>query len=147
MCFNTQPREGGCNSSLLTVPFKLSFNTQPREGGCDHGFRVDAAVIGVSTHSRVEAAALCLPQYIVSQTAFQHTAARRRLRCWTKFLINFNCFNTQPPEGGCRIWRCPAKHDTGFNTQPPEGGCILIPLIDLLNFQFQHTAARRRLHT
>ena len=36
------------------------------------------------------------------------------------------CFNTQPPEGGCRRpapCRRPAR--SRFNTQPPEGGCVV----------------------
>ena len=56
--FNTQPHEGGCNSSLLTVPFKLSFNTQPHEGGCLLIY-IEPAIAAalVSTHSRTKAAA------------------------------------------------------------------------------------------
>ncbi len=33
------------------------------------------------------------------------------------------CFNTQPPEGGCRLIVCPNRQNDSFNTQPPEGGC------------------------
>ena len=54
---------------------------------------------------------------------FQHTAARRRLPRRVLHAIARRCFNTQPPEGGCRhLWS-----DQGC---PPA---------------FQHTAARRRL--
>ena len=31
-------------------------------------------------------------------------------------------FNTQPPEGGWRIWIIPVIVTGCFNTQPPEGG-------------------------
>ena len=56
---------------------------------------------------------------------FQHTAARRRLpqKATDAALSALSSFNTQPPEGGCRL-RGPA-----LITIPP----------------FQHTAARRRL--
>ena len=33
------------------------------------------------------------------------------------------CFNTQPPEGGCRTPAPPRRPSVCFNTQPPEGGC------------------------
>ena len=79
-------------------------------------------------------------------------------------------FNTQPPEGGCfdivfvdYIGIMVSTHSrveaaaslkviissvlNGFNTQPRGGGCEAnIPLIKGANM-FQHTAARRRLHT
>ena len=33
------------------------------------------------------------------------------------------CFNTQPPEGGCKPVVANQNAYDGFNTQPPEGGC------------------------
>ena len=54
-------------------------------------------------------------------------------------------FNSQPPEGG---WD---NNDNKrycvycFNSQPPEGGWMTVPLIGWFPFQFQLTAARRRL--
>ena len=35
--------------------------------------------------------------------------------------------------------------DVGFNTQPPEGGWLESKIFPIMNFKFQHTAARRRL--
>ena len=35
--------------------------------------------------------------------------------------------------------------DFGFNTQPPEGGWLKALFLLMMTFQFQHTAARRRL--
>ena len=32
-------------------------------------------------------------------------------------------FNTQPPEGGCVAYDDDGNEIDGFNTQPPEGGC------------------------
>ena len=34
----------------------------------------------------------------------------------------FDCFNTQPPEGGWGVKGLPSIAAIGFNTQPPEGG-------------------------
>ena len=57
-------------------------------------------------------------------TAFQHTAARRRLALTTG------------------RWCCRCRN---FNTQPPEGGWIISPTRLCQLLRFQHTAARRRL--
>ena len=77
-------------------------------------------------------------------------------------------FNTQPPEGGWfALWGdadtlipvsthsrpkaagCQPRHlyplVAGFNTQPPEGGWHRLHSALLIAWQFQHTAARRRL--
>ena len=37
------------------------------------------------------------------------------------------------------------KINKSFNTQPPEGGCSLFSDETIESFEFQHTAARRRL--
>ena len=55
------------------------------------------------------------------------------------------CFNTQPPEGGCRARGRSRTWPPGFNTQPPEGGCLLLRPELAAGHVFQHTAARRRL--
>ena len=76
------------------------------------------------------------------------------------------CFNTQPPEGGClthQAFPCEPslfQHTAtrrwlhsffqlllgrvkSFNTQPPEGGCINLALREISSRTFQHTATRR----
>ena len=96
--FNTQPPEGGCAPNgivelLLGVSTHSrpkaavppvfhnrqspSFNTQPPEGGCPYSLAV-ILILAVSTHSRPKAADF---QSLASfrYSAFQHTAARRRL--------------------------------------------------------------------
>ena len=102
-------------------------------------------------------------------TAFQHTAARRRLALTTgRWCCRCRNFNTQPPEGGwiisptrlCqllrfqhtaarrRLARCRRNARRGgghFNTQPPEGGWHVQPPQKYRPISFQHTAARRRL--
>ena len=122
---------------------------------------------------------------------FQHTAARRRLHpgdsnSYYRVMVSTHsraeavalfdrtfhesqqCFNTQPPEGGCAHYvlqkagftpvsthsrpkaaaQLQSIHDDiikRFNTQPPEGGCRRqIKSLPYRNL-FQHTAARRRL--
>ena len=114
--------------------------------------------------------------HLTSLVWFQHTATRRWLRQYSALIIQvrevsthshpkvaaavrvgyivyFTCFNTQPPEGGCRNWArkfttTSAFQHTAtrrwllfsfhhspfgtfcFNTQPPEGGCSITCSID-----------------
>ena len=100
---------------------------------------------------------------------FQHTAARRRLgENILRFINDYDCFNTQPPEGGWGRHQ-PTFPSVGhvsthsrpkaaglkfplffpytdcFNTQPPEGGWTTVSSADWAGLGFQHTAARRRL--
>ena len=35
-----------------------------------------------------------------------------------------SCFNSQPPEGGCRSRSPSSPPFSRFNSQPPEGGCL-----------------------
>ena len=77
-CFNTQPPEGGWGRRRACPKPCCCFNTQPPEGGWRHD---------LVTHWAV--------------TAFQHTAARRRLAALIGSGIKpLASFNTQPPEGG-----------------------------------------------
>ena len=100
-------------------------------------------------------------------SAFQHTAARRRLAqsdARRIFPLRFNTqppeggwmgpigavinsfsFNTQPPEGGWSSALVGPYGLPGFNTQPPEGGWSFTYTLPMPSAKFQHTAARRRL--
>ena len=80
--------------------------------------------MSVSTHSRPKVAAP-LSLYVLPQFVFQHTATRRWLR-----------------RGSTRQKR----RKRGFNTQPRGGGCRMQITHRSSQKQFQHTAARRRLH-
>ena len=76
---------------------------------------------------------------------FQLTAARRRLVFGFSNQPTCQCFNSQPPEGG---WPSGYKFKTqpkGFNSQPPEGGWVRRSKHTCIRYQFQLTAARRRL--
>ena len=129
----------------------------------------DKTVSGVSTHSHPKVAASSIVVFCIS-AKFQHTATRRWLLnqgdldivgMWVSthshpkvaagitfgFCSSISGFNTQPPEGGCKIigfakgvkdvfqhtatrrWLLVSSDvadlaQRGFNTQPPEGGCI-----------------------
>ena len=122
--FNTQPPEGGCGIESAVTHSKLSgFNTQPPEGGCQ-SFGRSQFIDNCFNTQPPEGGCYSLETYISNRHQFQHTAARRRLRCTHSDLCITNlCFNTQPPEGGCT---------PNFPTLKSY-------------FWFQHTAARRRL--
>ena len=86
---------------LVVVSIQFGFNTQPPEGGW--GERSSSrAIQPVSTHSRPKAAGFsnCTP---FGNSAFQHTAARRRLGSFRLLSEGIWGFNTQPPEGGWLI--------------------------------------------
>ena len=91
-----------------------------------HYYSPVTLVVSVSTHSRPKAAATSFPV--------------------TQIFEPF-CFNTQPPEGGCTIGTSKRVHSNSFNTQPPEGGCCQRNSTAPSALPFQHTAARRRLHS
>ena len=144
--FNTQPPEGGCRRSTAgsSGARRVSTHSRPKaaavvcRGVVSRVIRFQhtaarrrlqarglAAVeaVEVSTHSRPKAAACRKTKKKGEMVGFQHTAARRRLQSFGSSHPPPGCFNTQPPEGGCRSKsRFPAA-------SPP----------------FQHTAARRRL--
>ena len=97
-----------------------SFNTQPPEGGC-------ANVTALSRSG-----------------AFQHTAARRRLQRRSYDKYDKGCFNTQPPEGGWPYTFC-ENTKTGVSTHSRPKAADITMLLFCLFFEFQDTAARRRL--
>ena len=77
----------------------------------------------VSTHSRPKAAAIIgvptIPYKIVSTHSRPKAAAATKITLFSIFL--------------------------SFNTQPPEGGCFVRGVCSKYQYEFQHTAARRRL--
>ena len=143
ICFNTQPPEGGCFVQFDKFDVGGSFNTQPPEGGCKHICIVHIC-IHVSTHSRPKAAD-SRSAGVWYSAMFQHTAARRRLPKRRKCCLDRHSFNTQPPEGGWTVSSADWAGLGSFNTQPPEGGWVHPSRGQSRAFQFQHTAARRRL--
>ena len=164
--FNSQPPEGGWLSLNRYLHSNSRFNSQPPEGGWDkhNAEDVDSDMVSthsrpkaaghkqrmvelrhrVSTHSRPKAAGYVDGEFMAYQTAFQLTAARRRLvemiankiarilfqltaarRRLAASQVQVNRiarFNSQPPEGGW-VWDLFGKsYVCGFNSQPPEGG-------------------------
>ena len=108
--------------------------------------RLRAGEILVSTHSRPKAAAIGIANRLASSIAVSTHSRPKAAATTSACLSNIpNCFNTQPPEGGCRQKGCLNSPSAGFNTQPPEGGCLQEGLHKWRICKFQHTAARRRL--
>ena len=146
-CFNTQPPEGGCLVSAATVCAVSRFqHTAARRRLHACGFS-DQSTKDVFQHTAARRRLRRITVCSAGAAKFQHTAARRRLPCVDLTLETQQCFNTQPPEGGCfhgllvsvqvaqfqhtaarRRLRPGARNRRGkpggFNTQPPEGGCV-----------------------
>ena len=106
----------------MLIPISLlSFNTQPPEGGCP------SANCRTAEHS-----------------GFQHTAARRRLDTNQKCPAHCESFNTQPPEGGCSRLK-PSGCLTSVSTHSRPKAAAPTSSASIRLYEFQHTAARRRL--
>ena len=127
----------------LPCVFK-SFNSQPPEGGWS-GQCADVALLRVSTHSRPKAAGLDITGCHRIFISFNSQPPEGGWRCAYKNILFFISFNSQPPEGGwaaagnrLAVCRC-------FNSQPPEGGWVAQLIGAQTPWQFQLTAARRRL--
>ena len=142
--FNTQPPEGGWGRSRRSDPPYYGFNTQPPEGGCTSSAKTTK-----------------------TKKSFQHTAARRRLRCSRRPNPPYHGFNTQPPEGGwgenvVGIQRTSVSthsrpkaagrdtdHTSGFSLvsthSRPKAAVTDSTRFQTVSSKFQHTAARRRL--
>ena len=128
--FNTQPRGDGCGRFTIFCSIVTGFNTQPRGGGCSlqYGPRLLINLFqhtAVSTHSRAKAAAGARTQSLLSENVSTHSRAEAAAHLIIFRYVVISSFNTQPRGGGCNV-AC-------FNFEQPA--------------LFQHTAARRRLHT
>ena len=78
--FNTQPRGGGCLSSMDVTASYTGFNTQPRGGGCGR-YSAHYGSQSVSTHSRAEAAALKDKKIMENLTVSTHSRAEAAAFC------------------------------------------------------------------
>ena len=119
----------------------VSTHSRPKAAG--RGLDGPNLPVVVSTHSRPKAAAEILAFFVYSPK-FQHTAARRRLAAQTAIGGHAASFNTQPPEGGCVIFRdINAKADVSTHSRPKAAERR--ERENVRSATFQHTAARRRL--
>ena len=78
----------------------------------------------VSTHSRLKAAARWRGSLRRQYRVSTHSRLKAAASDFFAAVVWENCFNTQPPEGGCATGGGGVLFRAGFNTQPPEGGCI-----------------------
>ena len=99
----------------------------------------------VSTHSRPKAAGVIWYNSVIPKTSFNSQPPEGG---WLNHDLAPSlgwCFNSQPPEGGWHKQRGGQIATHSFNSQPPEGGWVKPYPMLFLHFQFQLTAARRRL--
>ena len=143
--FNTQPPEGGCFPSFI----RNSKNRQFQHTATRRWLQMIFYIFLFHRQFQHTATRRWLPFNQILQrktTQFQHTATRRWLHfdffssgvilkvsthshpkvAASKAVLFSRCsfsFNTQPPEGGCKIGFINLTQAYSFNTQPPEGGC------------------------
>ena len=143
--FNTQPPEGGWAACCLSdSPVDVSTHSRPKAAGTISSYALFN--IDVSTHSRPKAAGQRLLICFGEWCWFQHTAARRRLVTDHVPVYWYDEVSThsRPKAAGFHRQDCISAFK-GFNTQPPEGGWRVYNWDGLTATKFQHTAARRRL--
>ena len=142
--FNTQPPEGGWRLANDGWRYRCRFNTQPPEGGW---FRAGESCAGD-----------CL---------FQHTAARRRLEDVRHAQHRYWWVSThsRPKAAGREVYRASLNTLVSTHSRPKAAGeanrhhgitanvsthsrpkaAGAPDVIEEIDFEFQHTAARRRL--
>ena len=141
--FNTQPPEGGCVQIQTCLPHSEGFNTQPPEGGCFADIDDHSNFINVSTHSHPKVAAVGWKTWHAALILFQHTATRRWLLQYLRIRIKIDCFNTQPPEGGCNFVTADVNNMIQFQHTATRRWLRLMAERLLQWVKFQHTATRR----
>ena len=144
-CFNSQPLEGGCVSSIKPgcplAMFQLTAARRRLPGRNPPHPRQT----GVSTHSRSKAAAVAVHAGLVAVNVSTHSRSKAAADAYRCLVVAVSGFNSQPLEGGCFVIHARHAPPRGFNSQPLEGGCLSLRLrFSNLNM-FQLTAARRRL--
>ena len=78
-----------------------SFNTQPPEGGWCDWYKNNPKAY-VSTHSRLKAAAFRSFKMCEDLKVSTHSRLKAAVQPCLPLPACTDCFNTQPPEGGCR---------------------------------------------
>ena len=155
-------------AAIIAVIFyflDICFNTQPRGGGCACRKNTKKIILGFQ-HTAARRRLLNSPSFVIFTKCF-NTQPRGGgcaiMRCRGFYIFSFN---TQPRGGGCLPPCFDRVEKMGFNTQPRGGGCTYlgrrstifrvsthsraeaaasIKPIKFAPFMFQHTAARRRL--
>ena len=101
----------------------------------------------VSTHSRPKAAAHATQQAPPATKSFNTQPPEGGCIDECHFCLPLNSFNTQPPEGGCAGWASPKHFNTVSTHSRPKAAAKYFLGRFSPDFEFQHTAARRRLRS
>ena len=121
--FNTQPPEGGCISGVKGCTVRIKFQHTATRRWLLGLVRLDLAPIKVSTHSHPKVAAEMNKALYGQQQVSTHSHPKVAAYDCQEKRRGYESFNTQPPEGGCKLNEFQDWLMSGFNTQPPEGGC------------------------
>ena len=125
--FNTQPPEGGCrcHSCSFLVQFRRFQHTATRRWLRQERLSRDK-LVKVSTHSHPKVAAWVSLDLPHKPSGFNTQPPEGGCKIGQRNnQIVVHRFNTQPPEGGCLICVNRPLISSCFNTQPPEGGCLV----------------------
>ena len=118
--FNTQPPEGGCTSIFVAWCAKYQFQHTATRRWLHRVHSAPHHASPVSTHSHPKVAATL---NLTADTSLQ-------------------CFNTQPPEGGCHLY-CPCLPLVRVSTHSHPKVAAYALKISFKFSMFQHTATRR----
>ena len=144
--FNTQPPEGGCFDCGLIYIINRSFNTQPPEGGCIPG---DDLIVSqcVSTHRHPKVAAVKVKLPLAATPVSTHSHPKVAASSSVFELAIPSVSTHSHPKVAAKSPYRDESNNVCFNTQPPEGGCRPQPFTPWRTLTFQHTATRRWLRT
>ena len=146
--FNTQPRGGGCRTRIEFSKEQFLFQHTAAWRRLPPKMLDVYPLKTVSTHSRVEAAAIFHKFIFKILKEFQHTAAWRRLPFLHDSKKQEIGVSTHSRVEAAAVKLLANAHNLPcFNTQPRGGGCLVLCVKRQKRRRFQHTAAWRRLPT
>ena len=144
--FNTQPPEGGCLPVWVNNPIHgVSTHSRPKAAALRPPCTSTAA--NVSTHSRPKAAADMPSAQLNALLVSTHSRPKAAAALHLRYIVDKAVSTHSRPKAAAHHHLLLALLLRCFNTQPPEGGCFKMYLGHFFPVKFQHTAARRRLHT
>ena len=141
---HSRPKAAGNVPIVTNLNPSVSTHSRPKAAG---SYAHDFARYMEFQHTAARRRLVVISHTITPVVSFQHTAARRRLGAlpaWQRLKFDVVSTHSRPKAAGTNAnFLFQIFHS--FNTQPPEGGWEINPDSAWVAYQFQHTAARRRL--
>ena len=142
---HSKPPEGGCFDIVFVDYIGIMVSTHSRAKAAASPYQRASKSLRVSTHSRAKAAADVGINIELLDIVSTHSRAEAVALFDRTFHESQQCFNTQPPKGGCytNFPSIPPPFFVSTHSHPKAAAtmpCASSPILP-----FQHTAARRRL--